>query len=404
MSDNKFNGLVKGASLFLVGGVLGGVMTYNTIESDIINMPNSNVEQAVTNGLTEQPSETVSTNVSTPKYTPAEAINTVVSIDVTTTTQSNSPLSEIFGKDIVSKASGSGVIYSEDANGIYIITNNHVVEGADTIAIRLNDDDEPATASLIGRAPSHDLAVIYVTKDELKAKGIDDYLVAHIGNSDDLSIFDEVYAIGNAAGEGKSGTKGSISVLNKDVAVDRDTNINAIQIDAAINPGNSGGALINSDGELIGINFAKIVATNLEGMAYSIPINDVVPVVNDIIAKGSVGNPYIAGVESNPFVGIKTIGISQEDAASYNIKLDNDALIIADIVSNSPAVDAGLKKGDIISTLDGRSISSIDEFRDVINQHAIGDTVAMTVQRVNDAGELVDFSTQITFGNSALFN
>ncbi len=395
--NKTFNKIATSASLFLVGGVLGGVMTYNAFDLQT-NYNNSKLEQTAAEAtVTTTSAETNTTVDDDVKYTPSEAMNTVVSIDVTMTAQASGLLGEIIGEQSAS-ASGSGVIYSEDENGIYIITNNHVVQGADTIAIRVDDDVEPATSILIGRDPSTDLAVIYVSKDELKDKNIDNYLVSQIGDSDDLEVFDEVYAIGNAAGEGKSGTSGSISALNKPIPTEDGSEINAIQIDAAINPGNSGGALINSDGELIGINFAKIVATELEGMGYSIPINDAVEIANQIIEEGSVENPVVIGVESKPFLGVQMFEMTPEQGAQYGFNFDTNVVVVEKVVFGSPADKAGLQSGDVIYTFDGEDITSAAQLKEIISSHAIGDTVKMTVIRDNQK-----ITGDITIGNSASF-
>lgn len=388
--------LAKGASIFLVGGVLGGVMTYNTLSlgyrSGAIGEENVVAQEVSTDATTTTTGETT-----TALYTPSEAVNTVVSIDVTLKS-TDGFINKLFGEQEI-QASGSGVIYSEDENGIYIITNNHVVEGADSITIRLDDDDEPAEASLIGRDPNNDLAVIYVTKDELESKNIDNYLISHIGDSDELSVFDKVYAVGNAAGEGKSGTSGTISALDKDVTTEDGNDIEAIQIDAAINPGNSGGALLNENGELVGINFAKIVGTDLEGMGYSIPINDALVVVNEIIKEGTVENPVVLGVESKPFLGVSLFEMTKETAEQQGLRIDDDAVVVASVVPNSPAYNCGIEVGDVIVSLDGEDIDSIDELHEVLYKHDIGDTVSIGLLR--NLHDTID--TTITIGNSALF-
>ncbi len=397
MENKVFNNLAKGASLFLLGGVLGGVMTYNMADIDFNN--NSTV--------TENSESTVETVATEPTeqndaYSLSESLNTVVSIDVTVKQQAQSEmLNNIFGEQAPVReiqASGSGVIYSEDENGIYIITNNHVVEDADTIKIRVDDNDEPAEAKLIGRDPYTDLAVIYVTKDELKAKDIDNYLVSKIGDSDELEVFEQVYAIGNAAGEGKSGTTGTISALDKSLDMGDGTSIDAIQIDAAINPGNSGGALVNADGELIGINFAKAVSTELEGMGYSIPINDAVEVVNDIIAKGSVEAPYVVGVESKPFMGVTLYDLTVEEAAKNGLALEKDVVIVTSVIEGTPADLSNIEAGDIIASVNGVDVDSIDKLHDEVYKHEIGDTIDITVTRNGR-----NYKTKLTLADSALF-
>ncbi len=401
MENKVFSNLAKGASLFLVGGVLGGVMTYNM--TDI----NFNSNTALTE-VTDPTVETVATEPLKPTdgakdtYTLSESLNTVVSIDITLGNQAQSDVfADIFGQQPSKKsvsASGSGVIYSEDENGIYIITNNHVVENAKTVQIRIDDDDKPADAKLIGRDPSTDLAVIYVTKTELAESGIDNYLVSKVGNSDKLEVFEQVYAIGNAAGEGKSGTTGTISALDKSLDLGDGTSIDAIQIDAAINPGNSGGALINGDGELVGINFAKAVSTELEGMGYSIPINDAVVVVNDIIKNGTVEKPVVVGVESKPFMGVMLYNLSKEEASQRGITIDKDVVIITSVIEGSPADLAKIEAGDIVSAVNGVDVNKIEELHKEVYKNKIGDTIDVTITRNGK-----NYKTKVTLGDSAEF-
>ncbi len=397
MENKVFSNLAKGASLFLVGGVLGGVMTYSMADINVNSDPM--VAEA-----TEPAVETVATEPKETKdaYTLAESLNTVVSIDVTmAATPQSDVFAEIFGQKPQQRsvsASGSGVIYSEDDNGVYIITNNHVVEDAESIKIRIDDNDEPAEAKLIGRDPYTDLAVIYVTKDELKAKDIDNYLVSKIGDSDDLEVFEQVYAIGNAAGEGKSGTTGTISALDKSLDMGDGTSIDAIQIDAAINPGNSGGALVNGDGELIGINFAKAVSTELEGMGYSIPINDAIVVVNDIIENGTVESPVVVGQESKPFMGVMLYDLTKEEAAQRGVTLDDNVVIITSVIEGSPADLAKLEAGDIVASVNGVDVNNIDKLHEEVYKNEIGDTIDITITRNGK-----NYKTKVTLADSALF-
>lgn len=391
--NNTLSGLAKGAGLFVVGGVLGGVFTYNTLNFE----KSIDTENVVGVSVEENVDPTIATTEENSYYTPAEAMNTVVSIDVVGETQGTGVFGEIFG-GIQSASSGSGVIYSEDENGLYIITNNHVVEGGQDIKIRLNDSDEGASASLIGRDPSTDLAVIYVTKEEMTAKGMDDYLVSYIGNSDEIEVFDTVYAIGNAAGEGKSGTTGSVSALNKEITTENGETVDAIQIDAAINPGNSGGALVDEKGQLIGINFAKVVGTELEGMGYSIPINEAVEVANQIISEGTVEAPVVVGVEAKPYMGILTLDVSKEEARQFNINSEKDVILVSGIVSGSPAEKAGIIKGDVIKSADGQEVTNTDDLQQIIHGHDIGDEIKIVV--IRETGEV---PLNIVLGNSALY-
>ncbi len=390
--------LAKGASIFLIGSVAGGIFVFNVYNFD---EPSSNYEADL---RTEQSQEVNAPVEPTPiediknTYELSDAVNTVVSLNVTLR-QPDSIFSELF-REGQSKASGSGVIYSEDKNGVYIITNNHVVEGSEAIEVTVGNDDVPVRAEIVGRAPSSDIAVIYVDKQELEESSNGKYLISHIGDSDDLEMFDEVYAVGNAAGEGKSGTKGTISALNKNIPIGDGygSEINAIQIDAPINPGNSGGALINEDGQLIGINFAKVVAQELEGIGYSIPINDAVIVANEIIERGNMDTPVVLGIESRPIMGVSVISVSAEEARELGLYFNNSVVIVAGIAENSPAEEAGIRKGDIILKFNDTKITSSKELTDEISKYEIGDEVEILISRENEI-----IKVDLVLADSALF-
>ncbi len=394
--------LAKTASIFLIGSVAGGVFVFNAYKLDT----QPNYATSTNHGLvdTVDSQEVIAPVEPTPieevknTHKLSEVENTVVSLNVTLK-QTDSIFSELF-RDTQPKASGSGVIYSEDDNGVYIITNNHVVEGSESIEVTVADEDEPINAKLIGRDPSIDIAVIYVDKKELEESSEGKYLLSFIGDSDELKMFDEVYAIGNAAGEGKSGTKGTVSALDKKIPVDdgRGSEINAIQIDAPINPGNSGGALVNEDGQLIGINFAKVVAKELEGIGYSIPVNDVVTVANEIIERGNTDTPIVLGVESRPIMGVIVISITEEDARDIGIFYDHDVVMIVSVGENSPAEKAGIKKGDIILALNDKKITSKEELTEEISNFEIGEEIELTISRDNET-----IKVKLVLADSALF-
>jgi len=265
---------------------------------------------------------------------------------------------DLFGRAVQRQVSGSGVIIA--TNG-YIVTNNHVVDGATQLEVSLSDGRKfPAT--LVGTDAATDLAVIKVDADGLAA--------AELGTSNDLKVGEIAIAIGNPVGSEfqRSVTQGIISGLNRVLRVG-DQTLQLIQTDAVINPGNSGGPLANVRGQVIGINALKLSTAAVEGMGFAIPIDVARPVINDLIAKGRVQRAYL---------GIWLIDKSV--APQYDIKLER-GIYVADVAAGGPAGRAGIRKGDIILAIDSKEIDTADDFKLAIGQHRAGDRVEMTVLR-----------------------
>ena len=259
----------------------------------------------------------------------------------------------------VEQSSGSGVVISSDG---YIVTNNHVVEGANELVVILNTGDE-YSAKLVGRDSNTDLAIIKIEATDL--------VYAKMGDSSTLRVGDTAIAIGNPLGQEFAGTttQGIISGLNRNVTIDN-KQLTLIQTDAAINPGNSGGALVNTYGELIGINTAKISSSTLEGLGFSIPIDEAKPVIKDLIDNG-----YVTG---RPVIGIGGRAVTQQDAEAYNLKV---GVYVSSITPNSPAYMAGIKIGDIIVECNGEKVETVEDINNIKNQFAPGDKLALKVYR-----------------------
>lgn len=256
-----------------------------------------------------------------------------------------------------SQSYGSGIIASTDG---YIITNAHVVEGASVLKVVLHDNTE-YTATLVGMDTKTDLAVIKIEAEGLQA--------AEFGNSDQLEIGDQVIAIGNPGGLELAGsvTVGYVSALNRPI---NNGTVSAIQTDAAINPGNSGGALVNAYGQVIGINSAKIAATDYEGIGFAISINDAQPIIDDLINYG-----YVKG---RVRLGISVVTIDQLQAQMYGYQ---PGAGVAEVEQDSTAAAAGLVAGDIITAVDGQEITSSDDLIEILEGYKPGDTVELTVFR-----------------------
>lgn len=263
---------------------------------------------------------------------------------------------------------GSGIIISKDG---YIMTNYHVVQYADprnstssntTLEVFLADDRQ-ATAKFIGGDSKTDLAVIKVDLKKLPA--------ATLGDSSKLEVGELAVAIGNPLGLEFRGsvTAGVISALNRTVSINNKT-LNLIQTDAAINPGNSGGALVNSKGEVIGINTAKISVSGVEGLGFAIPINEAKPIIDQLIAFG-----YVKG---RPYIGISGIDITETVSSQYGLPV---GVYIYEVMSDGGAAKAGIKKGDVIISMAGNNVKTVKDIESIMKNYKAGDTVSVTVVR-----------------------
>ncbi len=274
------------------------------------------------------------------------------------------------------QGTGSGVIISSDG---YIVTNNHVVEGADDVTVTMNTGEE-VPAKVVGADAQSDLAVLKIEKSGLVA--------VNFGDSDSLQVGESVVAIGNPMGENLAGTvtHGIISGKNRVIEIDGYT-FQVLQTDAAINPGNSGGALVNAKGQLVGINNAK--SSTAEGIGFAIPINVAKPIIEQLIQYGGI---------SRPMLGISTINITDEYSSFYQIPV---GVGINAVSPNGPAEKAGIRKGDIIVAFDGKAVKTLNDVRDILNTHKVGDTVPVKVYRDSTQKEI---TVQLTLGNSLDLN
>ncbi|AUZ38251.1 serine protease HtrA [Bacillus sp. MBGLi79] len=272
--------------------------------------------------------------------------------------------------------SGSGVIFKKENGKAYIITNNHVVEGASSLKVSLYDGTE-VTAKLVGSDSLTDLAVLQISDDHVTK-------VANFGNSSDLRTGETVIAIGDPLGKdlSRTVTQGIVSGVDRTVSMSTsagETSINVIQTDAAINPGNSGGPLLNTDGKIVGINSMKISEDDVEGIGFAIPSNDVKPIAEELLSKGQIERPYI---------GVSMLDLEQVPQNYQEGTLGlfgsqlNKGVYIREVASGSPAEKAGLKAEDIIIGLKGKETDTGSELRNILYKDAkIGDTVEVKILR-----------------------
>ena len=280
------------------------------------------------------------------------------------------------------EGSGSGIIIGKNDNELLIVTNYHVVEDADTVSVAFADG-EACEASVKGFEQNKDLAVVSVKLEDIDDDTLDAISIAKIGSSDDLKVGEQVVAIGNAMGYGQSVTTGIVSAKNRmmdsnygNVKTDDETSrtsVNLIQTDAAINPGNSGGALLNMDGELVGINSAKLASTEVEGMGYAIAISDVEDILENLMNE----EPREKLDDSEHGVlGIMGSTVSEEGSTVYGIP---EGVFVSEVTEGSAAEKAGIKKNTVITEFDGKSIASIDQLVDLLKYYAPGEEVDVTI-------------------------
>lgn len=299
----------------------------------------------------------------------------------------------VFGQQYTQEeaASGSGIIVGKTDDELLIVSNNHVVESADTLTVTFIDGSE-AQAQVKGLDSDMDLAVIAVSLNDLSDDTKNAITVATLGSSDDLKLGEPVIAIGNALGYGQSVTNGIVSALNREITLENGSTGTFIQTNAAINPGNSGGALLNMDGEVIGINSNKIGGTAVEGMGYAIPITSASPIIADLMERQT--RTKVAEDE------VGYIGISQQEVTSQISQMYNmpEGIYVVSVEEGSAAANAGIMKGDIITKFDGSSISSYSDLQKMLQYYAAGDSVTITVQRPQN-GEYVSVELNLTLGS-----
>lgn len=286
-------------------------------------------------------------------------------------------------------STGSGIIVGQNDTELLLVTNYHVVEAAEELSVQFVDGSQ-VQAQLKGSDQDKDLAVIAVQLSDIESSTMDAIAIASLGDSTQLTVGEPVIAIGNALGYGQSVTTGVVSALNRPIAVSStgvqntaqgDTEVNTfIQTDAAINPGNSGGALLNSKGEVIGINSNKIGGSAVEGMGYAIPISDAKPIIEELMTKQT---RLRVDEASKGYLGITGIDVVAEYSQIYGMPR---GVYISSVSEGTGAAAAGLVKGDIITALNGEEIKSMDDLKDELSYYAAGTTVELTIMQGSPTG------------------
>ena len=302
-----------------------------------------------------------------------------------------------------SQSSGSGIIIGKNDTELLIVTNNHVIANAREISVYFNsngedaDEDNVISAKVKGTDVNKDLAVISVALEDIPQETRDIIKIATIGDSSTMEVGEPVVAIGNAYGYGLSVTSGIVSALNREVSVTSNgqtiTN-RLIQTDAAINPGNSGGALLNSKGELIGINSVKFISEEVEGMGYAIPITDVETIIGDLMNK--VIRDQVKEADRG-YLGITGVDVTEDVSKSYGMPV---GVYVTTVTEGAASDKAGIQKGDIITKLDGSSVTGYAQLREAMTYYASGETIKVTIQRLEGA-EYIEKVVEMTLSTNS---
>lgn len=340
--------------------------------------------------LTTSSSSTGTSDIATIATIAKNAMPSIVSI----TNMSVQEVQSFFGgtQQQESTSVGSGIIIGQTDSELLILTNNHVVEGNEKLTVSFVDN-ESVEANVKGTDSTKDLAVVAVKISDVKDSTMDKIAVATMGDSSKLEVGEQVVAIGNALGYGQSVTSGIVSATER--TLDGYEGGTLIQTDAAINPGNSGGALLNSNGEVIGINTAKVATDSVEGMGYAIPISDASDTIQNLMNQ--VTKTKVSEAEQG-YLGIQGVDVSDESAKMYNMPT---GVYISDVVKNGGAQQAGLTKGSVITGLEGTTISDMNSLKEQLQYHRVGDKVKVTVQVPGNNGEYTEKTVEVTLGSKS---
>lgn len=384
-------GLIAGGTMFGVNAA-GNYLAGNDSSSDEVGQTQTTASDSNSSSSDGSGQGTV-----------AEVAKNAMPSVVTISTMSVEEMRSFFGgtQQYEVEGAGTGVIVGENDTELLIATNNHVVEGATSLSVGFIDE-ESVEGEVKGTDVNNDLAVVSVKLSDIPEDTMNQIKIATVGDSDDLQLGDQVVAIGNALGYGQSVTSGYVSALDRDLTLtdQSGTTINStglIQTDAAINEGNSGGALLNMKGELIGINEAKSSSTStgaaVDNIGFAIPIDKAEESLQQLM---NLKTREKVDASQASYLGIRGEDVSAEASELYGIPA---GVVITEVVENGPADQAGVKKGDILTELDGRSISSMAQLQDVLQYYAAGETVDLVVQR-SDNGEYQAQTLSITLGSA----
>lgn len=385
----KMPKLMKVISLALVFGIVASVafQATNLVADRFLGRSDSKEVKSVGNTkLSTNAGDTVKSDIAS---IAEEVMPSVVSI----TNLSVQQVQSFFGgiQEQESKSVGSGIIIAQNDSELLIVTNNHVVEGNETLTVSFVDE-ESVEAQVKGTDAAKDLAVIAVKIKNIKDSTMDKIKVATLGDSDKLQVGESVIAIGNALGYGQSVTSGIVSATGRELdGIDE----KLIQTDAAINPGNSGGALLNANGEVIGINTAKVATDTVEGMGYAIPISSVSDIIENLMNQET--KTKVSEWEQGQ-LGIQGVDVTSDSSEMYNMPM---GVYVSEVIDGGGAKKAGLTKGCVITGINGATVDSMAALKEQLQYYKVGETVKITVAVPEKNGEYTESDVEVTLGKKS---
>lgn len=386
---SKESGAVVGFAIMF--GVIGGLTFQGTsyVAGRVLGMNRrSTVEKTktVSNAQLTTTKSTVMSDVS-------EIVENTIPSIVSITNMSVQQVQNFFGGVIEqpTESAGSGIIISQNESELLVVTNNHVVEGNKTLTVTFHDGGG-VEANVKGTDAAHDLAIVAVPLKDISDKTMEKIKVATLGDSDILKVGEPAIAIGNALGYGQSVTDGIISATGRKIS---GYDGKYIQTNAAINPGNSGGALLNANGEVIGINSAKINNSAVEGMGFAIPISDASDIIQNLMNK-KTRSRVPEGMRGQ--LGIRGYDVTQEGAQMYNMPM---GVFVAELIEGGGAQKAGISKGSIITEFDGSSINGMEGLQEQLSYYRAGEKVGVTIQVPSKSGEYTEKKITVTLGKKS---
>ena len=379
------------AGFAVMFGVIGGLTFQGTnyITGKLLGTTSTKEETKSTKTVANTQLTTSKTAVSSDV---SDIVDATLPSIVSITNMSVQQVQDFFGgiRQQESKSAGSGIISQNDTE-LLIVTNNHVVEGSETLTVTFVDETS-VEALIKGTDSARDLAVVAVPLEKIPDETMDAIKLATLCDSDGIKVGEPAIAIGNALGYGQSVTMGIVSATERTISGYDGT---YIQTDAAINPGNSGGALLNINGEVIGINSAKINASEVEGMGFAIPISDTTDIIENLMNKET--RSKVSEAERG-YLGIKGYDVTEEGAQMYNMPT---GVFIAEVIDGGGAKDAGLTKGMIITEFDGSSVDDMETLKGLLEYYKVGEEVSVKVQVPEKNGEYTEQEVTVKLGKAS---
>ena len=389
-----------GGLAILFGVVSSAVfLTSNVVGTRLLGL-DSGTSSVSTSSRTVGNSTPLSTSSSVVTSDVSGIVENVMPSIVSITSMSVEEVQSFFGGTYQqqTEGAGTGIIIGQNDSELLIVTNNHVVEGSNTLTVTFNDESS-VEANIKGTNSDYDVAVIAVPLEDISDDTMEAISVATLGDSTELKVGEPAIAIGNALGYGQSVTTGVISALDRSVSTTDsqtgqtvESSVKLIQTDAAINPGNSGGALVNANGEVVGINSSKLVGDSVEGVGYAIPISDVSDLIEQLMNQET--REKVAEADQGA-LGIR--GISVSDAFSEQLELPQ-GVYVSEVTSGGGAEAAGMSRGCIITAINGTSISSMEGLQEQLQYYAKGETVTLTIQVSQTTGDYQEQTLDVTLG------